>query len=275
MALLARTTASFDAIKPVPDLVKLDNEFNQLVGSNGALNGGSTGNRVLTKYSHATEPVLELDQLGAGPIQIWKKSGTARTTLDNVGNLLISHGDNPGFLITNTDASKQVSGIVSDAGALVVASAAGNIFTVDLTSKILTFLQQPVLPNDKTRWAANFFIQDPSTFPTNSFNLVQKALIPGTALTVKQFGAIFSTGTASGSFTIELRKHPFADQTTQTTLGTVTFNSGTLGVGVNVDIVDHTFNEGDWLYPILTARSSPAQRDISIFTLGYQTFVST
>src|SRR5262245_9142487 len=88
MGLISRFIASFDAIKPVPDLVKLDNEFNQLVGTNGILNGGSTSNRLLTKYNHATEPVAEFDQLGRGHILTGKQNGVEKIRVENDGDLV-------------------------------------------------------------------------------------------------------------------------------------------------------------------------------------------
>src|SRR5262245_15886325 len=91
MPTLSRNVASFDAIKPVPDLNGLDGEFNQLVGTAGALNGGGSAKRILVKYNHATEPVLELDQLGAGVIAQFKQNGVEKARLENDGDL-VSNG---------------------------------------------------------------------------------------------------------------------------------------------------------------------------------------
>src|SRR5262245_21875455 len=88
MALISRFLASFQAGIPVQTLNPLDGEFNQLVGTNGILNGGSTSNRILTKYNHATEPVVECDQLGAGLIAQFKQNGVEKAKVANNGDLV-------------------------------------------------------------------------------------------------------------------------------------------------------------------------------------------
>lgn len=250
MALLARILASFQAAAPVPSLTPLDNELNQLTGANGALNGGSTSNRILTKYSHATEPVLELDQLGAGLIQQWKQSGAEKGRIENDGDLV-------------------VNGITGAGGVYTF----GNIPVLPALDPTTAnqAARKAYIDGRHTRWSANWFIQDPSTFPLNSFNLAQKAFVPGANFRVVQIGYIYNTGSASGSFSVELRRHLFADQTAQTVLGTITVNPGAVGVGAITDIADVTFVSGDFVYPVLTARSSPLQRDVTIFAWGFQT----
>lgn len=152
-----------------------------------------------------------------------------------------------------------------------------------------TFAQIPVLPgsdptlanqaarkgyvdNRKTHWTMNWFIADPSTFPLNSFSLAQKAKVPGSSTFVATGGVIIAgSGTASGSFTVEIRRHPNNNQAAQTTIGALTLNPGTVGAEVFVDFVDDTLPLGAFVYPILTARSSPLQRDINFSLIGYQT----
>src|SRR5262245_63790258 len=106
MPTLSRNVASFDAIKPVPDLNGLDGEFNQLVGTAGALNGGGSAKRILVKYNHATEPVLEVDQLGAGLIFQGKQNGVEKIRVENDGDL-VSNG------ITTARSEEQTSELQS------------------------------------------------------------------------------------------------------------------------------------------------------------------
>jgi hypothetical protein len=68
---------------------EVDDEFNQLVN---LLSGGSTNKDTLLKFSDATNPVLRVDQLGAGVIQQWLQNGAVKTVIDNSGFLYIGEG---------------------------------------------------------------------------------------------------------------------------------------------------------------------------------------
>lgn len=63
---------------------EVDGEFNQLVN---LLSGVSDDNDTILKYSHATDPVLKVDQLGAGLIQQWAQNGTVKSRINNNGSL--------------------------------------------------------------------------------------------------------------------------------------------------------------------------------------------
>jgi hypothetical protein len=251
------------------DGAEVTSEWLQLIN---ALNATATDKNLITRFS-GTDPVYVLDQLSTGRIIELRKSGTARVYIDTNGNLALAHPDVPSITLDNTDTARLATFNATDAGLLDLISDTGTVFSVDLNTRIVTFNQQPVLPQNKTWWSMNWFIADPSTFPLGSFNLAQKVSIPaGSSNFRAQFGrGIFNTGTASGSFSVEIRKHPFNNQTGQTTLGTITFNPGTVGVGQgSVAAIDHTFAADDYIYIVLTARSSPAQRDVSIALTGYQ-----
>jgi hypothetical protein len=79
---------------------EVDDEFNQLVN---LLSGVSTNKDTLLKYSHATDPVLRVDQLGAGLIQQWLNNGTPRASLSALGKLLLPAG------IGSTPSADQIS----------------------------------------------------------------------------------------------------------------------------------------------------------------------
>jgi hypothetical protein len=68
---------------------EVDDEFNQLVN---LLSGVSTNKDTLLKYSHATDPVLRVDQLGAGEILRLLQNGAVKTVFDNSGHLYIGEG---------------------------------------------------------------------------------------------------------------------------------------------------------------------------------------
>jgi hypothetical protein len=91
--------------------------LNQLVN---LLSGVSTNKDTLLKYSHATDPVLRVDQLGAGVIQQWLQNGTVKARINNDGSFLIDG---------STDISLKANGqIVGYARAVrSVQSGVGNV----------------------------------------------------------------------------------------------------------------------------------------------------
>jgi hypothetical protein len=268
MSLLARIK-NRQNLQPV---IALDdnNEFDNIIN---AIAGVSIDKSIRVRSNDNSFAVARFDQLGTNRIAEFFKNGSERSWFDTNGNLVIQHGDVPSIFLDNSDTARSALLEATDGGLLDLESDTGNVFSIDLNTRILTFNQQPVLPSRKVWWSVNWFIADPSTFPLGSFNLAQKVSVPAGSNNFRaQFGrGIFNTGTASGSFSVEIRKHPFNNQTGQTTLGTITFNPGTVGVGQgSVAAIDHTFAADDYIYIVLTARSSPAQRDVSIALTGYQ-----
>lgn len=63
---------------------EVDDELNQLVN---LLSGVSTNKDTLLKFSDGTNPVLRVDQLGAGVIQQWLQNGTVKSRINNNGSL--------------------------------------------------------------------------------------------------------------------------------------------------------------------------------------------
>lgn len=63
---------------------EVDDEFNQLVN---ILSGVSTNKDALIKFSDGANPVLRVDQLGAGVIQQWLQNGTVKSRINNNGSL--------------------------------------------------------------------------------------------------------------------------------------------------------------------------------------------
>lgn len=73
----------------------VNTDFNQLVD---LLSGVSTTKDALIKFNHATDPVLRLDQLGAGIIERWLQNGTEKARVNNDGSFNIG---TPGGSPTN------------------------------------------------------------------------------------------------------------------------------------------------------------------------------
>lgn len=295
MALLARTTASFDAIKPVPDLVKLDNELNQLVGSNGALNGGSTGNRILTKYNHATEPVTEADQLGAGFIAVFKQNGVEKARFSNDGSIVISNNA-PQITLADVNDAKQMRIALDGVNWFFINDTlSANALVIDTTTNVPTFGQIPVLPattpttanqatrkqyvDDRTRFSISSGVADPSTAPVG-------AVIPGTVafmcpdgsgVTLTKSHVTFQSGshTVGGSVTFQFQKRTAASNwVTVTNFGDVTLdNTNNTGFVVYTnDFADVTLAPGDTLIAFISARSGTiTERDVSVVVQGMRT----
>jgi len=246
MGLISRFIASFDAIKPVPDLVKLDNEFNQITGANGILNGGSTSNRQLTKYNHATEPVLELDQLGAGTIVLLKQNGVTKLTITNGGLLNpTSSSVNTGF---NAD---QVDGI--EGANIALLNTHRSYFSVTLG-----------------------FEPDPTVTTTNTEDR-QVWIAPDNIVEMKinRLWVHFNAGshTAGGSLVYTVRKRNFTGGA-QSDLGNVTLdntNNTSRTVYYN-DIADFTLTAGDQItfYKNPATAGTNSERSVSIGMVGFQ-----
>lgn len=189
---------------------------------------------------------------------------------------------------THTGLSKNFIAVINGAGQLVIGEEGlSNAITVDPVTGLVTFEEVPLGPaanpptanhlarreyvdTRKTWWSANWFIADPSTFPTNSFNLVQKVGIPSSNFTITELWVIYNSGSASGSFEITLATHPFGNQGGSGGIASINVNPGSVGVGIANNISDFTIPPANYLYPILTARNSPAQRDVTITAIGYQ-----
>jgi len=248
-SLPTRTTASFDAIKPVSSLVLLDNEFNQYVGASGIFNGGTTATKLLVKASDATDPPIAVDQIGAGLILQGKQNGVEKFRIENDGDLV-------------------ANGITGAAGIYTFANIPLGPASDPTTANQLT--RKSYVDLKQTRWTANFFIGDPSTYPLNSFDGTQQARVPGANFTVRWMSAVWATGSASGSFTIAFRRRAFGAGESGD-LASITFNSGTAFSDVEVDFGPLALNDNDSLFIKLTARSSPLQRNVSISLKGWQT----
>lgn len=247
-SLPARQTASFFAIQPIPSAAPLDGELDALVGTAGFLKGGTTGIKLLFKTSDASDPPLECDQVGAGPLAEWKQNGTLKASIGNDGQI--------------------ISAVTTGTSPLSVAS------TTVVTNLNADKLDGKHAAEWTTLWSATFLIADIAARGVDAdFTNIQGALIAGANITCTHISVKPSAGTASGSFTIAFRKHPFADQTVQTTLGSITLNSGTIGVGSETDIADHTFTANDFIFPVISAISSPLHKSVWVTFKGFQTLV--
>ena len=172
-----RTTASFDAIKPVSSLVLLDNEFNQYVGGAGFLNGNSTATKLLVKSSDAADPPIEIDQIGAGPLAEWKQNGTLKTSIANSGQI--------------------VSAVATGTAPLSIAS------TTAVTNLNADLLDGRHLAGLLVSFSQGFSIVDPSTATLNVRQFGSLVIPAGGSYTITQLKVMFREGshTAGASVT--------------------------------------------------------------------------
>lgn len=250
-SLPARTTASFDAIKPVSSLVLLDNEFNQYVGAAGIFNGGTTGTKLLIKSSDAADPPVEIDQIGAGPLAEWKQNGSLKASIENDGDLL-------------------ANGITGAAGVYTFGSIpvgpASNPTTANQLAR-KQYVDDKILPFNLT-WS----IADPSVFPLNDDNsglqLFRVPAITGGFLSKIVIIRTDGSHTAGGSVTFKAR----------------IFNSTSIGSGVSFDdtnnaantpytedFADVSISEGTFLLVVVSARSGTvSERNVHINVEGFR-----
>jgi len=231
--------------------VKLDNEFNQLVGANGILNGGSTSNRIYTIYNHATEPVATWNQTGAGPIAVYQQGGVTKATITNAGALSLAAMT----ACPNVNAD-QVDGIEG-----------ANIAKLD---------------THQTAFSYSFGIADPSTPATSAVIPGAVAFVcpDGQSVTATKLKVRYDLGshTTGGSvtFAVELRTAS-SGWGTNTTIGTVTLdntNNSLLTVYTN-DIADQALAAGDTLICFISARSGTVtERNVSVVVVGKQKFTT-
>lgn len=249
-SLPTRTTASFQAIQPIPSAAPLDAEFNQYVGAAGFLNGGSTATKLLIKSSDASDPPVEIDQVGAGPLAEWKQNGVLRASIDNDGDL-------------------SANGITGAAGVYTFGSIP--VGPASNPSSDNQFARKAYVDARQTFWTANWTIQDPSTFPLNSFNQVQGARVGSANFRARWVSVVFLTGTASGSFTFDIRYKVFGAVGQVTIADEIAVNPGTVLIDVETDLGEISLPNNALLFPVLTSISSPLQRDVQISLKGWQT----
>jgi hypothetical protein len=247
MALLARILASFQAAAPVSSLTPLDNELNQLTGANGALNGGSTSNRILTKYSHATEPVLELDQLGAGLILQGKQNGVQKFAVANSGAIQTSSTT----LVTNLNADT-VDGQHASAFAA---------------------------SNARVAFSFSAGIPDPTVAAVAPLAVVGAPIFVcpnNTTVVITHVHVAYMVGshTSGGTLTVAWQKRSAAGAWADpTVIGSVSLNNtnSTIFIPYTTDIADVPLAPGDTLELFITARSGTiTERSVTAAVWGTQ-----
>ncbi len=251
-SLPSRNTASFDAIKPVPSLVLLDDELNDIKGATGFLNGGTTGKKLLVKTSDAADPPIECDQVGAGPIAEWKQNGTLKVSINKTGQV--------------------VSAVATGNSPLTVAS------TTVVTNLNADKVDGFDLAGDRVPWSISWYIDDPSTFPTGDDSDLPQWIVPaGNTIAVTKVKVVYRSGshTAGGDIT-------FAHIHRNSSGGAAAFITG-----IDLDNTNNTLGqvysanfaaslaEGDQISVQISSRSGTiSERKVTISLQGTQKFTT-
>lgn len=244
-SLPARQTASFFAIQPIPSATPLDDELNALVGAAGFLKGGTTGIKLLIKSSDATDPPVDFDQIGAGPLARFKQNTVTKITFNNDGTAtFVNTAVNPGL---NADRVDSIEG----------ANIAQLNTHKSFFSTTIGFEPDPTitttLTEDRQVWIA----------PNNVAEMK-----------IERLWIHFNAGshTAGGSLVYTLRKRDL-DGNNPVDMGNVTLdntNSTIRKVHYN-DIADVTIVPGDTItFFKNSASGTNSERAISIGIVGFQ-----
>jgi hypothetical protein len=252
-----RTTASFFAIQPIPSATPLDDEFNQLVGGAGILNGGTTGKKLLIKSSDAADPPVDCDQIGAGLLARWKQNGSSKVAISNAGQLSmgIPTGTSP-LSVASTTVNTNLNADMVD-----------GFHGADLAQ----------LATHRTYFSTPIGFETDPTITTTNIEDRQVWIAPDNIVEMKigRLWILFNAGshTAGGSLVYTIRKRNFLGGA-QSDLGSVSLdntNNTIRNVYYN-NIADFTLTAGD----IITFYKDPAttgtnsERSVTIGFVGYQ-----
>ena len=247
-SLPTRTTASFQAIQPIPSAAPLDAEFNQYVGASGIFNGGTTGTKLLVKTSDATDPPVDQDQIGAGLLARWKQNGVSKATITNDGSLTAN--GLTGAAGVYTFGSVPVGPNADPAGAN------------DLSRKIY-------VDNKKTSFSVGFLISDPSSVTINNRDF-GSFIVPFGGVTFTQGKIMFRSGshTAGGSLVFKIEQVGVGDKSS---LG-LNDSLNTVNTVYVDNFVDFTAAESAIFSAYLSSRSGTiTERNVMVVIEGYRT----
>jgi len=250
-SLPTRTTASFDAIKPVSSLVLLDDELNDIKGATGFLNGGTTGKKLLVKSSDGADPPLEIDQIGAGPLAEWKQNGTLKVSINNSGQIVsdVATGTAP----FDVDSTTEVANLnASRVGGIVGANVA-------------------IIGTSKIPFTLSFKIDDPTTPSLNDQSTVNLVRVPAVQSGfITKVTIIYASGshTAGGSCTFRV----FINGSGVGSGVSFTDANATAFTFYTEDFADQAITDGTSVTVVISARSGTvSERNVTINVEGYQT----
>jgi hypothetical protein len=252
-SLLSRFVASFAAIAPVPNLTGLDGEFNQIEGASGVLNGGTTAFKLLVKTSDATDPPVDQDQIGAGLLARWKQNGTLKASLSNDGSLT-------------------ASGLTGTIGVYAFSSIPLGPAANPSTDNQL--VRKAYVDTRVVAWTRDWFIEDPSTFPTGEGSAQGVWIVPaGTSIVVTKIKVAYYLGshTAGGAVQfVHIHKNSAGGASAAITDLSLNDTNATIRTTYSANF-GAALTEGDQVSLIINSRSGTVtERNVSISLHGTQ-----
>lgn len=231
----------------------LDSEFNQLVNF---LNGTLTTKNGLFKFNGG-DPVLALDALGAGAIEEWRLSGSAKARIKNNGQFesLLATGTSP-FVVASTTRVDNLNADLLDG----LSSAAFALIGYRTVGSVTWFYDIAPAGVETTESQGRWIVPGVNT---------------GAAFTAYQLDIVFGSGshTGGGSITFTIKRRNAAG-TLQADMGTVTLDgtNNTIQLLYPNDISDVPITARDQIYPLCTARSGTiTEANISVSLTFFQT----
>lgn len=232
-----------------------DNEFLNLIN---CLAGTSIDKSIRVRSNDNSFAVARFDQLGTNDILELFLAGTEVARFDNNGNLIINHGANPSVLINNIDGGTGLKLEVVDADtANIVSEGVGNIATINLNTRELTFI---VSPTNLIKQTETWFILNAIDGNGSQVNKVFQ-FPPGGGMRITKFSIIRASGVHSAGTSVTYR---------------LQLNGANIGSGLAFsdanNAVDTFYSEalnvavasGDKIEILRTLVNVPAEQDITL-----------
>lgn len=207
---------------------ELDDELNQLVN---LLSGVSTNKDTLLKYNHATDPVLRVDQLGAGLVQQWLQNGVVRASLSGLGKLLLPAG------IGATPSTDQISNFGTYFSDPADHATGANTNETDFSSKTVS---ANVLAAD-----GDFMLLVAEILYANNANNKRYRLYFGGSVIYDTTAAAFGNGGNQTQFLLALLYRKSSTSLFTATMSLI--GNALLGVGINTGGTAPTFSNSNIL----------------------------
>lgn len=249
MASLPAKIFDFQANEPIPSSAPLDDEYDNIYH---IFDGTTTGTKLLTKTSDATDPVYEFDQVGAGPIVEFKQNGTLKASINNSGQIV----------------SEVATGTAP--------------FDVDSTTKVTNLNADKVdgfdLAGDRVAWTRDWFIQDPSTFTVGEGSALGVWIVPaGNSIAVTKIKVVYYSGSHTSGGDVQF-VHIFKNSTGGSSAAITSLHLDNTN---NTVLTTYSANfaanltEGDQISLIINSRSGTiTERNVSISLHGTQKFTT-
>lgn len=284
MASLLAKLFNYVPSTPITTVAPLDADQNQLVGANGALNGGSTDKKLLTRASDASDPPYDLDQLGAGLLARWKQNGVEKIRINNDGSITTGGNitvakDSPFIVLQDTVGGAGSDFVINfNGGATNIGRSGQSDLLLNNATGVFTFGQIPIIPGyakldtHKAAWSVSPWFYPVLPGGVEATESVGRWIVPnGTEIQIIDIVAVWAAGSDSGGSNVFTIKRRNAAGTLQADVGTIDINTPAQNAVHVVTLgAPLTLTAGDQLYPMLTTRNTASEQLVGIGLRGKQ-----